>query len=162
MARHVLHARELLGVFVGYGTCSASASTSCNRPSSGERDGGHVAHSGPGDRLSYRRQRFLVPCVHKEKMVVPTKLQTSKGCKRTSKRGIKNKMRLPPSGELKTDRIKPSGQYPKKKAKAAITRRIAEYALHLMETYATPDPTTDDYVHDQLALLVCKMLCDFY
>ena len=57
-------------------------------------------------------------------------------------------------GALTVARLRTSGNWPKLKGKAAATRHLAAYALHLVETYGT--------AADNLVLAVCQLLCEFY
>jgi hypothetical protein len=75
----------------------------------------------------------------------------------------KEKCRKRLQGPLTLARVRPSGDWPKLRAKAAQTRYLAKYALHLMLTYglvASMDEWTR--THDQLALGVCQLLVRFY
>ena len=59
-------------------------------------------------------------------------------------------------GKLTEGRLRPDGKYPKLKAKAACTRHLAAFALHLITLYH--DGSTDD----DLAKAVCTLLVRFY
>jgi hypothetical protein len=74
---------------------------------------------------------------------------------------VKCKSRL--QGPLTLQRVRPSGDWPKLRAKAAQTRHLARYALHLISTFGNFE-SLDEWTrtHDQLALGVCQMLVRFY
>lgn len=57
-------------------------------------------------------------------------------------------------GKLTVDRVRTSGGWPKLKAKAAATRHLAAYALHLARTFGRAE--------DRLVIAVCTLLCEFY
>ena len=59
-------------------------------------------------------------------------------------------------GKLTVERIKTKGDWPKLKAKAAATRHLATFALHLIRKYG------DGSLHDKRVLGVCQLLCGFY
>ena len=59
-------------------------------------------------------------------------------------------------GKLTIERLRTSAAWPKLKAKAAATRHLAEYILALMVQYS------DESLHDQRALALCRVLVDFY
>ena len=62
----------------------------------------------------------------------------------------------PLRGKLNMARVKSSNDWPKLKAKAAPTRHVLKYALHLAESHNTLS------VHDRQRLAVCKLLNRFY
>lgn len=66
-------------------------------------------------------------------------------------------------GALTADRVRPSGEWPKLRAKAAQTRHIARFALPLMQTFGSIN-SLEDFVklHDRLALGVIQQLVRFY
>ena len=55
-------------------------------------------------------------------------------------------------GKLTIDRIRTRGGWPKLKAKAAATRHLAKFALHLVLTFADGDPRL---------IAICQLLCSF-
>jgi len=57
-------------------------------------------------------------------------------------------------GKLTLDRVRTSGAWPKLKGKAAATRHLAAYALHLVKTFGRDE--------DRSVLAVCTLLCEFY
>ena len=59
-------------------------------------------------------------------------------------------------GKLTIERVRTRGSWPKLKAKAAATRHLAAYALHLMSTFGR------DTAEDRRALAVCQLLVKFY
>ena len=59
-------------------------------------------------------------------------------------------------GKLTIERLRTSGQWPKLKAKAAATRHMAGYALHLITAHQ------DGSEGDALMLAICQMLVRFY
>ena len=66
-------------------------------------------------------------------------------------------------GPLTAERVRASGDWPKLKAKAAATRRLAEYALNLAQRFARVD-SLDAFTqtHDQMSLAACQLLVEFY
>ena len=69
-------------------------------------------------------------------------------------KGLKSKTRM--QGKLTVERLRTKGGWPKLKAKAAATRHLAAYALHLAQTFGTGT------VEDKQILGVCQMLSEFY
>jgi hypothetical protein len=68
-----------------------------------------------------------------------------------------NKLR----GELTVDRLRSTRGWAKIKSKAASTRTLAAYVLHLMLKYADFDDPMWGH-HDELAVGVCQLLVRFY
>ena len=66
----------------------------------------------------------------------------------------KESMRI--QGGLTLEKLRPKKSWPKLKAKAAATRHLAGYALHLITTFS------DDSDADKLAILLCTLLVRFY
>ena len=66
-------------------------------------------------------------------------------------------------GELTAERVRQSGDWPKLKGKAAATRHLSRYALHLVQEFGQME-SLDDFVrvHDELALGVAQLLVRFY
>ena len=66
-------------------------------------------------------------------------------------------------GPLTLERLRATGAWPKLKAKAAATRHMAKFALHLVQQFGQLE-SLDDFVkaHDQLALGVAQTLVEFY
>jgi hypothetical protein len=67
-------------------------------------------------------------------------------------------------GKLTLERVRATAaDWPKLRAKAAQTRYLARYALHLMSTFGNFE-SLDEWTktHDELALGVCQMLVRFY
>jgi hypothetical protein len=66
-------------------------------------------------------------------------------------------------GALTPERVRPSGDWPRLKAKAAATRHLAGYALHLVQEFGQFD-SLDEFVnaHDNLALGIAQCLVRFY
>ena len=66
-------------------------------------------------------------------------------------------------GPLTPERLRPTGDWPKLRAKAAQTRHMAAYALYMMGEFGQFH-SVDDYtrLHDELALGVCQLLVRFY
>ena len=60
-------------------------------------------------------------------------------------------------GKLTVERIRTQGGWPKLKAKAAATRHLASYALHIVQTFGSM--SVDE---DRKILGVCQLLCSFY
>ena len=75
-------------------------------------------------------------------------------------RDTKAKVRV--QGPLTVDRVRTSGEWPKLKCKAAATRHLASYVLHLVIVHGAK--TVDDpwHGHDQLTLGVCQLLVRMY
>ena len=59
-------------------------------------------------------------------------------------------------GKLSVERLRTKGGWPKLKAKAAATRHLAAYAVHLAQTFGTSAG------EDRKILGVCQMLREFY
>ena len=59
-------------------------------------------------------------------------------------------------GELTVQRVRTQGGWPKLKAKAAATRHLANYALHLVQQYGNKS------TEDRRILGVCQHLVRFY
>ena len=86
-----------------------------------------------------------------------------KNCAADLKRWYKENPGYRLQGDLTQERVRPSGDWPKLRAKAAQTRHLARYALYLMQTYAQLE-SVDDFVrvHDQLALGCAQLLVQYY
>ena len=73
------------------------------------------------------------------------------------------KAKYPLQGKLTLERVRATGDWPKLRAKAAQTRKLAVYALYLISTFGQP-ASLDEFTrnHDQLALGVAQLLVRFY
>ena len=66
-------------------------------------------------------------------------------------------------GPLTQERVRPSGDWPRLKAKAAATRHLAAYALDLAQRFAKADsPDLWVQAHDEMSIAVCQLLVEFY
>ena len=76
-------------------------------------------------------------------------------------RSTRTKYKL--QGGFTKERVRPTSDWPKLRAKAAQTRYLVRYCLHLMQTFGdfvSIDPFAR--LHDKLALGVCQLMVEFY
>ena len=64
--------------------------------------------------------------------------------------------------KLIPDRLRPTGEWPKLKAKAAQTRMMVRYALNLIQTYGLNLDSDEGDDTDRLILGCCQLLVEFY